>query len=87
MVIVTKVNWKKNIDDGVIYTILQYVSLLEDQQAGRVMIDDQKTGLFVNVHGCTNALKPWMARKGLNIDAISHPCDRIIPFILNIKSR
>jgi hypothetical protein len=22
---------------------------------------------FIDVHGCTNAVKPWMAKSGLNI--------------------
>jgi hypothetical protein len=40
---------------------------------------------FVDVHGCTNALKDRMSERGLNIATLSHPCDRVIPFVLNIK--
>jgi hypothetical protein len=29
--------------------------------------------------------KGRMPEKGLNITALSHPCDRRIPFVLNIK--
>lgn len=41
---------------------------------------------FIDAHGCTNAVKPWMAKSGLNMDAPSHPCDRVIPFIHEHKN-
>jgi hypothetical protein len=38
-----------------------------------------------NVCRYRKALKHGMSEKGLNMDALSHPCDRVVPFILNIK--
>jgi hypothetical protein len=40
---------------------------------------------MVLVNERNNALQVRMSEKGLNIAIISYPCDRKIPFILNIK--
>jgi len=40
---------------------------------------------IVLVNEVTNALQDRMSEKDLNMVTLSHPCDRNIPFLLNIK--
>jgi hypothetical protein len=40
---------------------------------------------YIDVQGCTNALKDRKSEKGLYINAPMHPYTREIPYILYIK--